>query len=109
MGEEGKLQLDWDVGALHGAWPTGPDNRFIMERLQEVPVAETARGAAGRVLEVAAAEAIHSCKLSLRGLTSIVLEPSPVMIEHARRRMAEFNTTITLVRGIAETLPFRDG
>ena len=39
----------------------------------------------------------------------IVVEPSPAMLAAARDRMAEFGATVTLVRGIAETLPFRDG
>ena len=103
------IQRDWDVAALQGGnWPPSLDDRFIHDRLAEVPAAVTARGASGRVLEVAAAEAIHSCKLSLHGLESIVLEPSPVMIDVARRRMAEYGARLTLVRGIGEKLPFPD-
>lgn len=102
-------QLDWDVSKLHGRWPTGRDNLYIMERLKEVAVETTAANATGRVLEVAAAEAILSCKLNLCGLESFVLEPSPVMLEKARVRSAEYGAKITLVRGIAEALPFPDG
>src|SRR5262249_14359965 len=101
-------QRDWDATLLHGAWPVSRDNRFIHERLRDLPAAVTGRGATGRVLEVAAAEAVHSCKLSLQGLECVVLEPSPVMLEVARRRMAEYGARLTFVRGIAETLPFPD-
>ncbi|HJQ84983.1 MAG TPA: class I SAM-dependent methyltransferase, partial [Candidatus Binatia bacterium] len=103
------IQREWDFRALHDAWPSGMDNKYILKRLGTVPVEITAKGAHGPVLEVAAAEAIHSCKLALRGLRTVVLEPSPAMLERARERMAEFGAQIELVRGIAETLPFADG
>jgi SAM-dependent methyltransferase len=103
-----QVQLDWDVTALHGAWPTGLDNRYLLGRLHDVPVDATAAGASGRVLEVAASEAIHSCRLNLRGLSAFSLEPSPAMLARARVRMAEYGATVTLIRGIAERLPFRD-
>src|SRR5437870_3606187 len=104
-----EIQRDWDCRPLFFVFPSSRDSRYIIERQRDIAVEETARGAAGRVLEVAAADAIHSCKLSLRGLESFVLEPSPAMLDLARRRMAEYGATLTLVRGIAEALPFRDG
>ncbi len=103
-----EIQRDWDFHALHGRWPTGHDNDFLIDRLRAVPVEETAAGAYGRVLEVAAAEAIHAAKLSLRGLACIALEPSVAMLTAARARATELGARLTLVRGIGETLPFRD-
>lgn len=102
------IQRDWDASELLSRWPVSPDSRFVYDRLSELPVAVTARGASGRVLEVAAAEAVHSCKLNLRGLESIVLEPSPVMIDVARGRMVEYGARLNFVRGIGEKLPFPD-
>jgi ubiquinone/menaquinone biosynthesis C-methylase UbiE len=102
------IQREWDVATLQARWPASADTRFVYGRLSELPVAVTARGASGRVLEVAAAEAVHSCKLSLRGLESVVLDPSPVMIDVARRRMVEYGARLTFVRAIGEKLPFRD-
>ena len=103
-----ELQLDWDVVRLHGRWSTGPDNDYVMDRLSTVPSEVTAHGEPRRVLEVAAAEAIHSCKLSLRGIECFVIEPSPAMLDRARARIAEHGARVALVRGIAETLPFAD-
>jgi ubiquinone/menaquinone biosynthesis C-methylase UbiE len=102
-----ELQLDWDYSKLHGQWPTGRDNEYIMERLKDVPVDATVAGASGPILEVAAAEAILSCKINRHGLETFVLEPSPVMLEQARKRATEYGAALTLVRGVAETLPFR--
>ncbi len=103
-----ELQLDWDVSHLHGKWRRDPDNFFIMSRLAAVPTEATVAGGPGRVLEVAAAEAIHACKISLRGMETYVVEPSPVMLERAQGRIAEYGARVHLVRGIAETLPFPD-
>jgi hypothetical protein len=100
------FQLDWDFAALHGAWPTGPDNAYLLNRLRDIPVDATAEGARGPVLEVGASEAIHSCRLSLLGLKTVALEPSFAMLGHARERMAEYGTHFELVRGISEKLPF---
>jgi SAM-dependent methyltransferase len=103
-----EFQLDWDVANLHGRWPTGPDNFYLLHRISILAAEVTAAGGPARVLEVAAAEALHSCRLSLRGIETFVVEPSPVMLQRARQRIAESGARVTLVRGVAETLPFPD-
>ena len=108
-GQVPDVQREWDVAALGaGGWPTARDGQFVHQRLQDLPASVTGRGATGRVLEVAAAEAVHACKLSLQGLETVVLEPSSIMLAIARERMAQFGARLTLVRGIAEALPFPD-
>ncbi len=102
-----EFQLDWDADKLWRSLSAGPDHLFIVQRMWEVPVQVTATDRPGRVLEVAAAEAVHSCKLNLRGMESIVVEPSPIMLERARQRMDREGARITLIRGVAEALPFR--
>src|SRR2546430_11590161 len=102
------IQRDWDSAGLEG-WPTSFDTRYLLGRIAELAVETTAEGATGPVLEVAAAEALHACRLSLRGLETFVVEPSWAMLMSARAHRAELGARITLIRGIAETLPFRDG
>jgi SAM-dependent methyltransferase len=104
-----ELQLDWDAGNLESRWPAGLDTAYLLIRVAALPSDVTAEGGPGRVLEVAAAEAVHSCKLSLLGMDSVVVEPSPTMLERARRRIGEQGARVALVRGVAETLPFADG
>lgn len=60
------------------------------------------------MLEIAAAEGAHACRLGRRGLEVYIVEPSPTMLERARGRVAEYGVQVRLVRGIAETLPFPD-
>jgi ubiquinone/menaquinone biosynthesis C-methylase UbiE len=103
-----ELQLDWDIDRLQADFANGPDTAYVMARLSAVPPEVTAAGGPHRVLEVAAAEAVHSCKINLRGAESYVVEPSEAMLSRARARMTEYGARLKLVRGVAETLPFRD-
>jgi SAM-dependent methyltransferase len=102
-----ELQLDWDIDRLKHRW-AGPDTAHVIARVSELSPQVTAEGGPRRVLEVAAAEAVHACKLSVQGMETFVVEPSPSMIERARARMTEFGAQLVLIRGVAETLPFRD-
>jgi SAM-dependent methyltransferase len=104
-----ELQLDWDAGKLEERWPTGLDTSYLLLRTGVLPSQVAGELGRGRVLEVAAAEAIHSCRLSLQGMESIVVEPSATMLERARRRIAEHGARVALIRGVAETLPFAAG
>lgn len=106
--DELDIQGAWDPVPLREQWPMGRDNHFIMERLMNVPVEQTLIGASGKVLEVAAAEAVHSCRLAAQGLECHVLEPSEGMLAKAREHMGEFGVNLHLVRGIAEALPYPD-
>jgi SAM-dependent methyltransferase len=103
------IQGDWNAYPLRDQWPMTPDNVFVFRRLAAAPVEATANGAHGRLLEVAAAEAVHACRLNGMGLAAFAIEPSPTMLAAARERIAEHGATVTLIRAIAETLPFRDG
>ena len=102
------IQDAWDNAPLHAQWPRGLDNQHLLDRVEEAPVEATLRGASGKVLEVAAAEAVHSCRLAAQGLECHVLEPSETMLARAREHMAEFGVQLHLVRGIAEALPYPD-
>src|SRR5438552_17097068 len=102
------IQGDWNAYPLRDQWPMTPDNVFVFRRLFDVPVEATAKDASGRLLEVAAAEAVHACRLSKLGLEAFVIEPSPIMLAAARKNIAEYRARVALIRGIAETLPFHD-
>jgi SAM-dependent methyltransferase len=104
-----ELQLDWDIDKLKPGWAAGPDTVHVLSRVIALSPDVTVAGAsARRVLEVAAAEAVHSCVLNLRGHETFVVEPSWFMLERARERMIEHGAHLELIRGVAETLPFAD-
>ncbi len=103
------FQLDWDTTQLHDDWAHGPDGRYLFQRLDELTVETALAGGARRVLDVAAAEAAHSIAMRRRGVDVVALDPSPAMLAAARQGMAARGVEFALVRGIGETLPFRDG
>jgi ubiquinone/menaquinone biosynthesis C-methylase UbiE len=106
---EHKIQRAWEADPIREVWPDGRDMRFILGHINEAVVNRTAAdGPSGRLLEVAAAEAVHACKLAKAGFDTFVLEPSPVMLERARVWMAHYAVELTLVQGICEKLPFAD-
>src|SRR5437667_12729002 len=91
------IQRDWDSAGLEG-WPTSFDTRFLLGRIAELAVEITAEGASGPVLEVAAAEALHACRLSHRGLETFVVEPSWAMLARARAPRPDLGARIALAR-----------
>src|SRR5262245_26147835 len=62
------LQTTWDPDPLRQPWPQGRHNRAFFSRIAGLPVELTASGTTGRVLEVAASEAVHACGLAELGL-----------------------------------------
>ena len=93
--------------AFSGEWPTGLDHRFYGERVAEAAVAAAADGATGPMLDVGAGGA--ACALARRGLRAFVLDSSSAAVARACGAIAAGGAAVTLVRGVAERLPFRDG
>jgi SAM-dependent methyltransferase len=60
------------------------------------------------VLDIGCGRGIDGVELARKGAVVIGLEPSPIMINHARRYISESEVNMSLVRGIGENLPFQD-
>ena len=105
-----EIQREWDADPLRERWRATPDHGFVVWRFQEEVLAHaTADGAGGLLLEVGAADAGNACRLIERGFAAAVaLEPSPIMVAKARKRLPQYGARLRPVRGIAETLPFGD-
>ena len=106
--EPSELQLDWNDDTLRTNWPARRHDYHLITHLEALTPDVVLEGGARHVLDVAAAQAGITCAMSARGVRAIVFDPSLAMLAAARRRMQQQGTRITLVRGIAETLPFRD-
>jgi SAM-dependent methyltransferase len=102
------FQGNWEPDAMREDWPRGLDNAFMLDRQAVVAVQATAAGAHGPVLEVGSAEGNNACELARLGLPVFALEPSPGMVERAVMNQAAAGVRVTVVRGIAERLPFAD-
>lgn len=104
------FQLDWNPVELRQQWVHGPDLRHFFRRMDEETVAQVLRGGGvRRMLDVACAEARNAAGCAVLGVTAVALDPSPAMLQGARAVMAERGVAFPFVRGLAETLPFRDG
>lgn len=100
------VQDSWEPDHVRLRWPVGIATDALTKHLWSLPIELTATGASGRVLEVAAAEAVHSCHVAARGFSCTVVEPSPRLIAKARQEMAGLGVHVDLVRAIGEGLPF---
>ena len=78
----------------------------MLRRLWHLPAEVISEGPAGRVLDIAAAQAVHSCEIAQRGFSCVAMEPAPTMVADARRGIAASGADVVLVRGYAESLPF---
>jgi SAM-dependent methyltransferase len=102
------FQGAWDPDFMRLVWPRGLDNAFMLDRQAAVAVQATAAGARGPVLEIGSAEGNNAVELAKLGLPVFALEPSPGMVERAVMNQAVAGVRVTMVRGIAERLPFAD-
>jgi SAM-dependent methyltransferase len=64
--------------------------------------------AAGSVLEVGAGTGVNFARYRHAALV-VAVEPEPTMARTARRRAAQAKVRVSVLRGVAEALPFADG
>jgi SAM-dependent methyltransferase len=100
------VDLRWQPEPLWDEWPAGPDNEFVIWRVEQAFRDEAIAGAPGRMLDAACGNAFHAPAFVAAGWRVVGLEPSLEMIERAREFAAAHGTGLPLLRGIGETLPF---
>jgi ubiquinone/menaquinone biosynthesis C-methylase UbiE len=102
-----KVDLEWDdkhvvPSVVH------PDLAFLFQQMNGVTLREMEAREGERILDIGCGRAIDAIELAKRGGSCFGLEPSRQMISHAKERIAESNTEVTLIRGIGEYLPFKN-
>lgn len=88
--------------------PYRPDTQFYMDRVSEATIQAARRLRRGRILDVACGTGKETVQLSQKGWEAWGLDASDEMLAIARRDAEQEGASVTFVRGIAETLPFRD-
>lgn len=88
--------------------PYRPDMQFYIDRLSEATLQAADRSRPGRILDVACGPAEEIIGLWRKGWEAWGLDASQSMLGLARRKAGEQGGQVLLVRGVAETLPFRD-
>jgi len=84
-----------------------PDADFLFRRMNEATLEMVDPHPNEVILDVGCGRAIDGVEFVRKGAVVIGLEPSLVMINHARNYISENGANISLVRGIGENLPFR--
>lgn len=88
--------------------PYRPDTQFYMDRVSEATIQAARRLRRGRILDVACGTGKETVQLSQKGWEAWGLDASDEMLAIARRDAEQEGASVTFVRSIAETLPFRD-
>lgn len=101
-----KVDLEWDDSDVVPPKVT-PDLVFLFDRMIEATIAEIDPTKGARVLDVGCGRAVDAIRVALKGGDLVGLEPSRIMIAHGRACVAESGTTVALVQGIGEYLPFK--
>ena len=110
----GDVDVRWDTENLF-IGDLGPDSFFLFDRMLEATLDEVASRDrigpwfGGRVLDIACGAAGDVAQLVPSGWEAHGLEPSGTMLGLARERNSKSEEQVTLVRGIAEALPYADG
>jgi len=102
-----QVDLEWDdkhvvPSVVH------PDLAFLFQQMNEVTLREMEAREGERILDIGCGRAIDAIEMAKKGGRCLGLEPSEKMIDHAKERIAESGTEVTLIRGIGEYLPFKN-
>jgi SAM-dependent methyltransferase len=88
--------------------PYHPDTQFYIERLSEATIQAAQRLRRGRILDVGCGTAKEMIQFSREGWEAWGLDSSDKMLAMARHDARQEEVAISLLRGLAERLPFRD-
>jgi len=105
-GECSRFDLDWNDSQLFPA-VVYPDTDFLLWRMNEATLQSVDAKRGELILDIGCGRGIDGVELAKKGALVIGLEPSLMMINHARNHISESGANMSLVRGVGENLPFR--
>lgn len=109
-GWETAVDLSYDLREDPGLY-TNPRRAdlFFLHSVERAVREAASRERPGRILDLGSGLGYQAAFFRGRGWESWGLEPSAIMLEYARGELAKAGSKVTLVRGVAEALPFRYG
>jgi len=101
-----KFDLQWDDGDIFPA-VVYPDAEFLFRRMNEVTLECVNPGRGEAILDVGCGRGIDGVEMANKGAVIIGLEPSNIMLRHARNHISQNGAGVSLVQGVGEYLPFQ--
>ncbi len=83
------------------------DTKFVFQRMTEETIQAVAGERGGFILDVGCGRAIDAVSLAKEGAIIFGCDPSPIMLRKAKEWIDNSGQIVTLVRSVAENLPFR--
>ncbi|HEX7365293.1 MAG TPA: methyltransferase domain-containing protein [Dehalococcoidia bacterium] len=105
-GECSRFDLEWDDSQLFPE-VVYPDTDFLLRRMNEATLQSVDAKRGELILDIGCGRGIDGVELAKKGAVVIGLEPSLMMINHARNHISKNRANMSLVRGVGENLPFR--
>lgn len=104
--KKGRVDLCWDD---EGVLPKilSMDTEFVFQRMTEETLKAVDVENGGMVLDVGCGRAIDAVSLAQKGGVIYGCDPSPIMLRKAKEWIKNSGQVVTLVRSLAEDLPFR--
>ncbi|MGB9699962.1 MAG: class I SAM-dependent methyltransferase [Thermodesulfobacteriota bacterium] len=104
--KKGQVDLSWDD---EGVLPKilSIDTEFVFQRMTEETLKAVDGEKGSLVLDVGCGRAIDAVSLAQKGVVVYGCDPSPIMLRKAKAWTKNSGQIVTLVRSLAEDLPFR--
>jgi len=100
----GKFDLDWDDSDVLPE-VLSPDVEFLLHRMNEATYEQVAPKQGELILDIGCGRAIDGVEIAKRKARVIGLDPSRLMIAHARENISRDGTGVSLICGVGEYLP----
>jgi 2-polyprenyl-3-methyl-5-hydroxy-6-metoxy-1,4-benzoquinol methylase len=100
------FDLEWDDRDIFPA-VVYPDAEFLFRRMNEVTLESVNPRHGEMILDIGCGRGIDGLEMAKKGAVVIGLEPSNVMIRHARNHISQDGANMSVVQGVGEHLPFR--
>lgn len=101
-----RFDLNWDDKQLFPE-ELYPDADFLLRRMNEATLESVNPRQNELILDIGCGRGIEGVELAKKGAVVIGLEPSRVMIKHAREHISANGANMSLVRGLGEYVPLR--
>ena len=102
-----EFDLDWNDDDVVPPNVT-PDLIFLFDRMIEATIDEIDPLKGDAILDIGCGRAVDAIKIAQKGGKPVGLEPSKTMLRHCKNCVAESGTSVVLIQGIGETLPFKE-